>query len=149
LRIIVDGQEVDVPATHDASGDGRADTALVIDVDGVSYQLTDKDGDGRPDLIRAVSPDGSHRILVADQAGTFRPLADSTAPDDSIEEDASHWFAQATHNTCGPAAITMVLADMFDLRLCGCADCSTPSRTRRFGAKPDELKPLRSRPALF
>lgn len=39
------------------------------------------------------------------------------AVDDSMEEDSSHWFTQATTYTCGAAAITMVLADLLDIQL--------------------------------
>ena len=117
LRIVIDGELRELVASVDTSGDGRADTA-VVQLDGATYRLTDVDGDGLPDVIRVVQRDGSRQLMVLDEAThRFRTLSDSGAPDDSIEEGASHWFAQATDFTCGPAAITMVLADLFDLRL--------------------------------
>ena len=117
LRIILDGELRELTASEDTSGDGRPDTA-VLELDGAIYRLTDVDGDGLPDVIRAVQPDGARQLLVLDEDTLrFRTLSDSSAPDDSIDESASHWFAQATHFTCGPAAITMVLADLFDLHL--------------------------------
>ena len=117
LTILLDGEQRTLTASEDTTGDGRADTAVLV-LDGATYRLTDVDGDGLPDVIRVIRADGSRQLLVLDEdTKRFRTLSDSAALDDSIEESASHWFAQATHFTCGPAAITMVLADLFDLRL--------------------------------
>lgn len=117
LTIIIDGERRALRAVDDTTGDGVADTAT-IQLDGVMYRLTDLDGDGVPDVIRAMRPDGSRRLMMRDtETGRYVALSDSAAPDDSIDEGASHWFAQATPYTCGPAAITMVLADLFDMRV--------------------------------
>lgn len=103
--------------TEDVSGDGRFDTATIM-VDGARYSISDRSGDGLPDLIRLVRADGSRALLVRHgESPDFVALSDSAAPDDSIEEDASHWFTQSTSYTCGPAVITMVLADLFDLSI--------------------------------
>lgn len=117
LEVIIDGEFRSLRAVEDTTGDGHPDSATVH-WRGDEYRFTDLDGDGYPDIIRVVRADGSRRILgrLVD-SDDFRVLADCTAHDDSIEENASHWFAQATPHTCGPAAITMVLADLFDLRL--------------------------------
>lgn len=117
LTIIIDGDRYELLATEDADGDGRLDTATVV-VNGARYSLTDRDGDGLPELIRVVRADDTHALLVRNRdSGEFVTLSDSAAPDGSIEEDASHWFTQSTSYTCGPAVITMVLADLFDLSI--------------------------------
>ena len=132
LRIVFGGREYQFAAVEDTNRDGLADTATV-DYDGSRYQLTDLDGDGIPDIIRVIRSDGSRVLLAHDPVqNCYRQLSDSAAPDDSIEEDASHWFAQATHYTCGPAAITMVLADMFDVRVDN--EDAVWSRALRMGA---------------
>lgn len=80
--------------------------------------MTDLDGDGLPDVIRVVRADETRRVLMRKPGDVhFEVVSDSAASDDSLEEDASHWFTQATTYTCGPAVITMVLADLLDMRV--------------------------------
>lgn len=117
LTIIINGVAHELAATEDVDGDGVVDTATLV-IDGVRYRFTDLDGDGAPEVIRVLRPDGSRGLMLRDApTGRYDVISDSAAPDDSIEEDASHWFAQATSYTCGPAAITMVLADLLNVRV--------------------------------
>jgi hypothetical protein len=117
LSVIIDGQIHELAASPDASAGERATTANLI-LDGVSYYLTDLDGDGAPDVLRVRRADDSRALLWRNvDSGQFEVVSDTAAGDDSIDEGASHWFAQATPYTCGPAAITMVLADLLDLRI--------------------------------
>lgn len=117
LAVRIRGVDYELKATHDTTRDGRADTALV-DIEGAQYQVTDLGSDGVPDVVRVLHPDGRKELFALESAtGRFVLASDSHASDSSVEEGASHWFRQATEFTCGPAAISMVLADLFDLTI--------------------------------
>lgn len=117
LRVRIRGVDYELVATHDTTRDGIADTAI-IELGDLHYQVTDLGSDGLPDIVRILHPDGRKQLFALESAtGRFVLASDSAAPDSSIEERASHWFRQATEFTCGPAAISMVLADLFDISI--------------------------------
>ncbi|GAA3859692.1 hypothetical protein GCM10022243_26940 [Saccharothrix violaceirubra] len=53
-----DGNRDVGPATKDTDGDGRADTAAVVDEDGDLWLFTDADGDGVADVATEFAADG-------------------------------------------------------------------------------------------
>lgn len=117
LSVRVRGVVYELRPTHDSTRDGNADTAIIT-IEGSQYQVTDLGSDRIPDVVRVLHPGGRKQLLALESAtGRFVLASDSGAPDASVEESASHWFRQATEFTCGPAAISMVLADMFDISI--------------------------------
>jgi hypothetical protein len=85
-------------------------------------------------LSQPVTPEGQHQqeqqaqpvdddqsVIPAGQPGGPGYVApqpdDDTARQQAIAEDVSHWFQQSTNYTCGPSAVTAVLADFFEINV--------------------------------
>lgn len=71
LSINLNGTHYDAPAAYDADGDGRPDTAVVVDSDsGLTYVFVDTDGDGTADHAAAYGSDGKVQVTAGSSDGS-------------------------------------------------------------------------------